>query len=508
MTNKSALRAIVLVGILVLLSFEASAYDRMKFESDFSEVIKAGQKVFKETLKASEVLSRSLVVNNQAVKEFKVADLERVHKELAADPKALQNMPGSSASAVPSTGSVNPAAATVTRPLVGGKGREKYGDIVQTGDKPAPDPNAKLQTNETQSQAMQDMIGKISQNQQMPSGKATKSGDPIPAATDRQVTPSAKTPAKAGNLKLTPEMLESMGLTSTSAHVQKSSIEYQIADYSKLCNNMAGQLVGPHAHASRLRFHELLIDKKNADNRKFFAGIVAMVVSVEPLAREDAVKKLAQILPEINEEAKKAAGSFNYGFAAAIVDVEPATKSLISHVGMINATIDESSSIQKSGIRRSQTRSSGPKATNDYTLGKMFGDMFEDIGNHAMENYNLGTQYGERAGELVGLGAGVHQAYGKMAKETTLRGIGRHVGDYLSDSVKGMLGASPPDPYALAGRFAGGPIGVVGGSIATAAGWLCGSIEAKLAQRGGLFGISRSQAAGASRIQDEKITLW
>lgn len=116
--------------------------------------------------------------------------------------------------------------------------------------------------------------------------------------------------------------------------------------------------------------------------------------------------------------------------------------------------------------------------------------MWGDMADHLQSNFDKGTQYGQQAGEFIGLASGIGEAFGKMAAEKTAYNIVQQVRDYAHDTIIGEMGLKP-DPYSIVGHFAGGAIGTIGGVIGNATGWFVGTMESIAAQR--------SKGSGAAR---------
>jgi hypothetical protein len=475
-------RSIVLALVLTVVSLAASAYDTMELEKDFKEVVRLGDRILKSSIKASRVLSETLVKDGAPTSSISTSQGSIVQQQLTSEDKDKIELQVSEMQA---------------------------GNLGEFMPKP----------NNIKTEALEKWIAQ--------KGKAP--GKDLPA-----------NPAGGQNLRRNDKNLVArvfpdekwIGEILVSTHQTSANPAKLDSDSVQLrdtCVTLFTKLVKRGETAARLKFAELLARKENQGTRWYFAGVAAMVAGFSEYERETAVQNLKKVIPDLQKESKTAAKAIDWDFAVAIESMPEAKASFQKNLnakwelGTISnqtssgapKTLSGALSIQKYSAKRGWwSGSSHPdnKAKSKLSVNywsESWNNMWGDMGDHLQANFAKGTQYGQKCGEFIGMASGIGQAYGKMAAERTTHNIVSQVRDYAYDTAYGEMGLKP-DPYSIIGHFAGGAIGTLGGAIGNAAGWVVGTIDSIAAQRGSKPSRSKARegTAAADPASEEMIKLF
>ncbi len=269
------------------------------------------------------------------------------------------------------------------------------------------------------------------------------------------------------------------------------SLEKESVRFRMQCISFCTKVSKRGETAARIKFNELLNRKEYAQQRWYFAGIVGIITGHPKLAREKSVRNLKTLLPVLRKESAQNADLIDWDFSVAVKEVPPAHKPPSNEL-----------TSKFSARMMSRTKKANPFKQHENTLkpdywAETWQHMWGDMADHLQSNFDKGTEYGEQAGSFIGMASGIQSSYGAMAANRTARNIADEVAKYAHETVLGELGITP-DPYSAVGHFAGGVIGAVGGSIGNAAGWIYGTIESHLAQRGKSKAGIRQKTGGPS----------
>lgn len=478
-------KCIFLALILTIFSMAAFAYDTMVLEKDFKEVIKLGDRVYKSSIKASRVLSDTLVKDGEPTDSVSSSQISIVQQQLTTEDKDKIELQVSGMQAgnldeyMPKPNNFNTEAL------------EKL--IAQKRKAPGKRPEPKHQVGQRISRSNKDLVAKVFPDE-----------------------------------KLISEILVSTHQVSANpAKLDSDSVLFR-----DKCVSMFDQLVKRGETAARMRFFEMLSKKENQGTRWYFAGIAAMVAGFPEFEREQAVQKLKKLIPELQKESKAATKAIDWDFAVAIESMPKAKASFKKSIdekmvswnsGTISNTsanevpktvADFYQSKKPSSAKRGWWSSSSNK--DDKEKGKLstnywsecWNNMWGDMADQLQPGFDSGTQYGQKCGEFIGLASGIGQAFGKMLKEKTMQNISNQVRDYAYDTAIGETGMKP-DPYSIVGHYAGGAIGTLGAAIGNATGWVVGTVESIAAQRGsGKPSRSGARKVAPTQEADEMIKLF
>lgn len=504
----------LLSGLFVSFS-PGFSYDVSKMEADFAELVKLGNSVNDRTVRTSQVLSRALSSKGKPVFEFTVGQLEKIHGQIsgaAGDQSSQSQTPSGSGTvnqtsgspAVPQTGSVKPPiTAEMLKPT-------------DTGPKtPFQGPGAE--------------VGKILQGKILngTSGSGSKppswgsSGAPGKRGPERASGRPGK-PGTAGSLIQKPGIVASTSgpagnetISQYTERIENEAVQKAIDGrqgleddserFREKCAQFAVRLMSPKASQARARFQQKLIEPRNRAIRWYFAGVAAMVAGHPDLENDPGAKKIDGILMDLQAESKLKAGKIDWDFTVAVAKDGPARKSLdkfaskrAERIKRADTSMAASGSAGAGPSRASRAGGKPRGKLKTSYWSNAWRNMWGDIGDHMQSNLDRGREYGQFAGEVVSLASGIKGAYGAMASNPVSNNIAHQIGKYAQDTAISEMGMGPPDPYSIVGHYAGGALGVFGGSIATAAGWVCGTIEAEWAQRGGSGGSRRSSGRGGA----------
>lgn len=470
---------------LFVCSWAAFAYDTMEMEKDFKEIIRLGDRVYKSSIKASRVLSDTLVKDGTPTNSISASQISIVQQELTTEDKDKIELQVSGMQA---------------------------GDLDEYMPKP----------NNFNTEGLEKLIS------QKRKGQARKPAAKIEAAPKLSRKDKNLVAKVFPDANLINEILVSTHQTSANpAKLDSDSVQFR-----DKCVSMFNQLVKRGEAAARIKFYELLSKKENKGTRWYFAGIAAMVAGFPEFEREAAVQNLKKIIPELQKEAKTAVKAVDWDFAVAIESMPEARASFkksldakqispwkdgiitnITPTGTAGSLWKNSKVKRSSSAKRgfwSSSSNKGNKERGKLSVGywsECWDNMWGDMADQLQPSFDQGTNYGQRCGEFIGLASGIGQAFGKILKEKTMQNISNQVRDYAYDTAIGETGMKP-DPYSIVGHYAGGAIGTLGGAIGNAAGWVVGTVEAIAAQRGGKSSRSRAKKGAPTADEDEMIKLF
>lgn len=441
------------------------AYDTMELEKDFKEIIRLGERVYKSSIKASRAMSDVLAKDGVPTATISASQVSIVHQQLTS---------------------------------------EDNGKI-------------ELQASNMQADNMAEMMPKQNNinTESLEKFLQLKKSGPAARTTDQKVAvPMTKRNDKSLVAKVFPDhnFISTILVSTDHVAANPAKLDSDSVRYRDLCVEMFNGLGKRGETAARLKFYELLIRKENLATRWYFAGIAAMVAGFSEYEKEQAVQNLKKILPDMHKESKLAVQAIDWDFAVAI-ELMPEAKASFSRSLEVQFKPGTISAISRSSSGKrgwwsgssSSNKDKGKLSVNYWqeTWNHMWGDM----GSQFQSNFYKGTEYGQMAGEFIGMASGIKDAFGKMAAERTSYNIVQQIRDYAQDTIIGEMGLKP-DPYSIVGHFAGGVIGTIGGSIGNAAGWLVGTMEAGAAQRGSTQSRTSGKKAGPAQVTNELIKLF
>lgn len=477
-------RLILLVLIFAGLSAAAFAYDTMELEKDFKQIIQLGNRVYKSSIKASRILSDSLVKDGEPNDSISVSQVNVVQSQLTTEDgdKVELQVSGMQAASL---------------------------------DEYMPKPN------NFNTEALEKLI-----SQKRKAGG--KVAEPKPQTSQKIKRNDKKAIAKFfPDQKLIGEILVSTNQVSANP----AKLDTDAVQFRDKCVEMFNKLVKRGETAARIKFHELLSKKENKGTRWYFAGVAAMVAGFSEFEKEASIQKLKKLIPDLQKESKAAAKAIDWDFAVAIESMPKAKSSLKKAVEVKKATwfsgtvsgtpnagnakpMSDIYKVQKSSAKRgfwsssshSDNKEKGKLSVNYWS--ESWNNMWGDMADQLQPGFDSGTRYGEKCGEFIGFASGIGQAFGKILKEKTMQNISNQVRDYAYDSALGETGMKP-DPYSIVGHYAGGAIGTLGAAIGNATGWFVGTVESIAAQRSsGKPSRSGAKKGVKAPVADEMIKLF
>ncbi len=458
----------LLLILFLTCSISAYSYDTQQLERDFNEIVKIGNRVYKSSIKASRVISDVLVKDGKPNDSISVSEVSVVQTELTTADNDKIELQASEMQA---------------------------GNLDEFMPKP----------NNFNTLALEKLVSGKKRGRKQPS----------------QAKPVAVSRPKRNDKKLVAKVfpdhaaIEGLIATTNSTTAKPDALNGDSAKLRELCTAMFNKLCKRGETAARIKFYELLSRPANKKVRLYFSGIAALITGFSEFDREDSVKNLKKMVPQLQNEAKTAAKAIDWDFAVAIEKMPKAKSSLMKsidhsklfwHSGTftVTSTKGKKSSNAKQAFW-SNSKDDGKLSTNYWqeSWTHMWGDMADQL----QGSFDKGTQYGEKAGSFIGTATGIGKAFGKMAAEKTAKNIVNQVKEYAKDSFKGLFDVTP-DPYSIVGHYAGGAIGTLGGAIGNTTGWVVGTLESIAAQRSKKASRSAGKKGKAPTPADEKVKLF
>ncbi|GEM_PF-5283327 len=274
-------RSILLTLVICLVSSaSAFAYDTMELEKDFKQIIELGNRVYKSSIKASRVLSETLVENGEPTSSINAGQVSIVHQQLTTEDKDKVDL------------------------LVSEMQLDKLDEYM-------PKPN------NFNTGALEKLI---SQKRKTPEKASVMAQQPQQKNKRNDKNLIAKF---FPNEKLINEILVSTNQTSANpAKLDSDSVQFR-----DKCVDMFNQLVKRGEAAARIKFYELLSKNENKSSRWYFAGVAAMVAGFSEFEKEQSIQKLKVLIPTLQNESKVAAKAIDWDFAVAIESMPKAKAS-------------------------------------------------------------------------------------------------------------------------------------------------------------------------------------
>lgn len=453
--------------LLSCLSSQAMAYNKTLLEKDCQQIVELGKKVYKSSIKASRILSESLIQNGQPVNGLTINEMQSVKDELNKEDGEKVTL-------------------------------QLSDSMLQTLSDWKPQPYG-ISANDALAEKINQGNRKHRQQQDAQSLVADKAHEKL--RTDRSLVAKAFPQLKQSEEKLA---------TISTTRANPVKLQADSEKFRELCVNLSMQLIRSDASQPRKDFLEIINRPANKSNRWYFTGIIAIVSGHPEILSEAAVQELKNLLPIVSLESREAIRAMNFDFAASIQKNQNARKSFEKHANSVTEKFVRARQANKRSNKPAPKEKGGLETRY---FSENWGHMWGDMADHLQGNFDQGTQYGQTAGAIIGVAYNVQGVYGSIAATNTMGAnmtsvnLGHILGNQIHGHAMGELGMAP-DPFSVVGHYAGGLIGAVGGSIGTAVGWLYGTVEAHLAQKGKPSRMAGKRSGSAPASNGEVIPLF
>jgi hypothetical protein len=255
----------------------------------------------------------------------------------------------------------------------------------------------------------------------------------------------------------------------------------------------------PQGEELRLRFADMLEGTQYRQYRWGMLGVVELLGARTNIGTAPSMERLKRLSPVLYDESREAVQRISFGFVRLAVERPNAQQGWIEHAQQSAPTGDVVArpggpvpmprpQPSAEGGRRESSPSGSPSSGNFSWDGmkELGSNMMNSVLDNLEDDFNQGAEWGGQAGQIIGTVSGMQDAVNTVA-------AGASAMDLMDAAVDSML----PDPYELVGHYAGGVIGMVGGAVGTAAGWIVGTVESQMAQ---YDSQPRRSGAGGSRI--------